>query len=365
MLQSWPSGLSIFWTWWIKELKGLLIRKSAMRPPGHASYCEIHLGDGRLEVTDISRDKEGENRTPRGLVTPQDRNEPPAFLLARRNRPFVLSLPVEKCILYSAEVPKAALARIDQFLSLELSRVTPFSASEVLTGWYETAEGTSPTHTTVSQIVAKRALLAPALETLANWHIPIAGIFAKSSEGDYLPARLGNAEIMTGDRAVERWRKLASAACGVAAICAVIAAWNLFSRQAAELQELEQHIEIAQKKAVEVRKRLAQMESSSQRILDFKAAKLDGPSPLAIWEELTRLIPDTAWVSALAIDKAQVTIEGNAQLPEELIPLLDSSPLFEAVSFTAPVTKLPGNDLTRFVIRLSLSKTLQVSSAAP
>ena len=151
----------------------------------------------------------------------------------------------------------------------------------------------------------------------------------------------------------------------MAIVSILTATVNLFGRQSAELDDLSQRIEAAQKKAIEVRKRLTVMESSSQRILDLKAAKVGGPSPLVIWEELTRLVPDTAWVSGLSIEKAQVTIEGNARAPEELIPLLDGSPLFEAVSFTAPVTKLPGNDLTRFNIRLTLSAPQQLSSAAP
>lgn len=365
MLRSWRDSFSIFWAWWMRELKGLLARKSVARPPGHKAYREIFLAEDHLEVTDISRSKEGWNRSLLGGFTPYIGDEAPALLLSRRNQPIVLALPVEKCFLHSVEVPKAALSRIDQFLGLELNRVTPFAASDVLTGWFETADAPGETHTVISQVIVKRSIVAPLLEELARWKIPVSGIFARSPEGDYLPARLANPALAIGDHSIGRWRRLAVAASVFAAFCALAGAWAAFSRQAGDLEDLSQRIEAAQKKAVEVRKRLALMESSSQRIVELKAAKLSGPSPLAIWEELTRLVPDTAWVSSLAIDKAQVTIEGNARSPEELITLLDASPLFEAVSFNAPVTKLPGNDLTRFVIRLTLSRDQQISSAAP
>ncbi|MGE3872943.1 MAG: PilN domain-containing protein [Parvibaculaceae bacterium] len=364
MLRSWALGLLRFWTWWTGELRSLLVRKSSVRTPGYRSYCELHLHDGLLEITDISCGAERDDRTFRGILSLESGGDPPR-LLARRNLPFILSLPVENCFLHRVEVPKAALSRIDQLLALELVRVTPFLAADVLSGWYDTGETPSETHTTVAQVVAKRSILGPVLADLTRREVPVAGIFARTTEGDFLPATLGNPEIAIDDRGVGRWRKLALAACGFAGLCVAAAAWNLFSQQAAELAELSQRIEIVQKKAVAVRKRLDQMESSSQRIIDLKTAKLQGPSPLAIWEELTRLIPDTAWLSALSIEKAQVTIEGNARSPEELIPLLDGSALFEAVSFAAPVTKLPGNDMTRFVIRLSLSRNVQVSSAAP
>jgi general secretion pathway protein L len=355
---------SLFWTWWIGELKALFIRKSIAKAPGYASYCELYLDGGHLEVTDVSRGKDDEERNPVADLEPEDGDQL-ASLLMRRNRPVILAVAQEKCFLHTIEVPRAALSRIDQLLTLELARVTPFTATEVLSGWYETGDTASATHTTVAQIVAKRSMVAPLLQNLARLNVPVAGIFARAATGDYLPAGLKNPEIAVGDRGIERWRKLAVESCAFACLGAAIAGWTLFSRQAGELEDLSQRIEIAQKKALAVRKRLDQMEASSQRIVDLKRAKLDGPSPLAIWEELTRLMPDTAWVSALAIEKTQVTIEGNARFPEELIPLLDGSPLFEAVSFTAPVTKLPGNDLTRFVIRLSLSRDLKVSSAAP
>ena len=349
----------------MRELKGLLARKSVARPPGYKAYREIFLAEDHLEVTDISRGKDGESRTRLGALTPYIGDAAPAILLSRRNQPLILALPAEKCFLHSVEVPKAALSRIDQFLGLELNRVTPFAASDVLTGWFETADAAHDTHTTISQIIARRSIVAPLLEELARWKIPVSSIFARSAEGDYLPARLANPAVAIGDQGIGRWRRVAVAASVFAGFCVLASVWAGFNRQASEIEDLSQRIETAQKKAVEVRKRLALMESSSQRTVDLKAAKLTGPSPLAIWEELTRLLPDTAWVSSLAIDKAQVTIEGNARSPEELITLLDASPLFEAVSFNAPVTKLPGNDLTRFVIRLTLSRNQQLSSAAP
>lgn len=367
MLRSLGTNLAIFWTWWTRELRDLVPWKSPSVVPGHKAYREIFLFGDDLEVIDISNDTSGEIRVSTGYLRQSSivGDEAPAALLLKRGKPLILTLPVEKCFLHSLEVPKAALSRIDQFLDLELSRVTPFAATDVLTGWYETAENSTDSHTTVSQIIAMRSIVAPLLDALARWGVPVYGIFAKSTDGKYLPARLTNSTIVIGDHALARWRKLAVASCAFAAFCGLVGVWNLFSLQAAKLEDLSQRTEIAQKKALDVRKRLSVMESSSQRIIQLKTAKLTGPSPLAIWEELTRLIPDTAWISALAIDKTQVTLEGNARSPEELITLLDASPLFEAVSFNAPVTKLPGNDLTRFVIRLSLSKSLQVSSAAP
>lgn len=364
MPHSWRKSLAGFWMWWMRELNGLAARKSVARAPGFKAYREVLLKGDQVEVTDIARRKDGERRTSLGSARFDAGGAAPP-LFSNPKRPVILAVPVEKCFLHSVDVPRAALSRIDQLLGLELRRVTPFAAADVLTGWFETRNAPGETHATVTQIVAKRSAVAPILAALARWKIQVSGIHAISADGDYLPATLANPAVPIGDRGIGRWRSVAIGASILAALSILAAGVSLFGRQAAELDDLSRRIEAAQKDAVAVRKRLAAMESSSQRVLDLKAAKTDGPSPLAIWEELSRLIPDTAWVSALSIDKAQVTIEGNARVPEELIPLLDASPLFETVSFTAPVTKLPGNDLTRFIIRLTLSRTRQMSSAAP
>src|SRR5438034_10483005 len=96
-------------------------------------------------------------------------------------------------------------------------------------------------------------------------------------------------------------------------------------------------MQLSQGEAKKVRDQIDAIESSSQRIASLRKAKLDAPSPLAVWAELTRLLPDTAWLASLAISQSSVTIDGTAQSAENLIALLDGSPMFEDVAFTGPV----------------------------
>lgn len=55
--------------------------------------------------------------------------------------------------------------------------------------------------------------------------------------------------------------------------------------------------------------------------------------------ELAKILPDDAWVKAVAFEKNSFEIEGDAVSSTNLIPILENSPLFFGVGLTSPVTK--------------------------
>lgn len=57
---------------------------------------------------------------------------------------------------------------------------------------------------------------------------------------------------------------------------------------------------------------------------------------LKIMEELSRVVPTTAYFSSLRYRSEGVELQGSAENASNLIPILERSPLFENVKFTAP-----------------------------
>jgi general secretion pathway protein L len=60
---------------------------------------------------------------------------------------------------------------------------------------------------------------------------------------------------------------------------------------------------------------------------------------LNILKDLSRRIPEGAWVRKFDFSDKGVQIEGHADSASELIPLLETSPLFKDVAFLSPITK--------------------------
>lgn len=76
------------------------------------------------------------------------------------------------------------------------------------------------------------------------------------------------------------------------------------------------------------------------------------PSVLNIIRELSQRVPKSAWISKFTFSAKGVEIEGWAKSASELIPVLETSPLFQDVSFRSSITRnKAGNE--RFRIGLN------------
>jgi hypothetical protein len=60
--------------------------------------------------------------------------------------------------------------------------------------------------------------------------------------------------------------------------------------------------------------------------------------------ELTRLIPDEAYISQVQINEDEVRIDGFALSVAELVVALNRSSLFSKVEFLSPITVGPDNE---------------------
>jgi len=72
-------------------------------------------------------------------------------------------------------------------------------------------------------------------------------------------------------------------------------------------------------------------------------------------QELTRVIPKGAYLTAFRVRSGRVEVEGFAASASELVPLLEKSPLFQNAQFTSPVTKVQNNE-ERFSLTTEIAK---------
>ena len=103
--------------------------------------------------------------------------------------------------------------------------------------------------------------------------------------------------------------------------------------------------------------------TQTRRVLAGLESVQRGSLPaLPVLRELTEVLPDTAWLQALTLDREGVELTGQADAASQLIPLLEASRLLERVEFTSPVTKLQGKE--QFRIRAAW-ETPRAASPAP
>jgi general secretion pathway protein L len=95
-----------------------------------------------------------------------------------------------------------------------------------------------------------------------------------------------------------------------------------------------------------LRKDVSAVEKLHERIavLDESVRKITGIEGkyiprIDVILELAKILPDDAWVKAIALERTSFEIEGDAVSSTNLIPVLENSSLFSDVGLTSPVTK--------------------------
>lgn len=114
--------------------------------------------------------------------------------------------------------------------------------------------------------------------------------------------------------------------------------------------DLDGQIELVQAQAKKARSLLQKRQTEIEQTERIRNERSKAVSTVHVLAELTRLLPDSAWLTDLSSKKDQLTITGYAASAADLIQPINASPLFSSPEFAAPVVKVPGQTGERFTI---------------
>lgn len=124
-------------------------------------------------------------------------------------------------------------------------------------------------------------------------------------------------------------------------------------RQRDALEMADQEIRALKARMIEVEAVNRSVEERRSR-LGFLETTVKGRARQAeVLRELTGLIPDSAYLTEFSYRDRNVEITGLAPSASQLLPVLEASPLFVGVEFSAPIVA-QGTGLERFKIRMRL-----------
>jgi len=111
-----------------------------------------------------------------------------------------------------------------------------------------------------------------------------------------------------------------------------------------ELKTLAAEAEVVQK----LKNDVLSLEARIKYLAEFKNRR---GAVLEMLRELTERIPKSAWISNMTFSDKGIEIEGYADSASELIPLLDTSPMFKDVGFLSSITKAQGKERFRIGLK--------------
>jgi general secretion pathway protein L len=248
----------------------------------------------------------------------------------------------ELFFLRELSVPKAAFGALPRILDQEISRRTPFQLPDI---WHAAtaagpeADGVVPMcHWIVRRDRAEAALsefgLAPddvdclAVADAGGEAVPVITFHAVSDED---PAW-----------ALRAVRLLAGAALGAVLLGLIAFEW----RQASVAAALETAVSEARHAVQNGRDGL----DPAARLFAMKA----DTSILAVWDELSRILPEHTFLTETRIADGTVTVSGFSADAARLVRVIDQSPLFSGAALTSAITPDANERKDRFRIMFKL-----------
>lgn len=255
----------------------------------------------------------------------------------------------DRVLFRAVDFPKQATDFLDGMIRAQIDRLTPWPASEV-------EFGTTPPVPVGGERVALTVAATSKQKILPLLRIA-ADCGAASVAGSVVEPEAAAAPIKLFDRAltggasgridVARMLRMlllgtAVAAAASFAISAYFGGWL-----DAEQQELQHRI-------VQRRAALRSSEPGSAETLLAKR-KQTQPSSVVVLEEISRVLPDTTYVTELRVEGDKMQVIGLTQDAPSLIRLLEQSPQFARATFFAPTTRSQSDPGERFHIEAHIA----------
>jgi Tfp pilus assembly protein PilN len=267
-----------------------------------------------------------------------------------------LAIPLRYCLTLEKNLPKAALLDGLKILRLDFQRSNPKGLEDVYLGFdlpLDMGGGASET-VAGTTLVCKRQHVDPHLAEMKALGFDASSIRAFDESG-----ALSEIEITEG---LDRHCRLSRTA-KLIRLLAVLLVTLLIATMGVRVWGLQQLIGAADAETAALMERLkanrTQTQQSNQAIdaiRSLRAKRAETMTVAETWEELTALLPDSAWITELRIVDGDASIDGFASSASDLIGILSKSQRLTDPEFSAPVLKVSERNVERFQIRMKLLK---------
>ena len=348
------SQVSGFFSWWGQELLELV--PGGARSPAETQTARTVIGLDGDSVRLI------ETNGPKAAARPDGIVPPPAMIayLAGRMRsrfspgPVALRLPFSACFVRRLELPAAAKADFNRLLAVDLERSTPFRLKDVLTA-FDTEDGPAGKGMVkVRQLVIKRKIIDALKTDIEALGLKVTRVECSEPNGQAALPLNFLARTVETDNESRRSSPLLWTLGLAGVVLAATATYLYVDRHEQALATLQAETSKLRAKAQLQRDALAKTQTAYAEIASFQKLRTDSVSKVVVLEELTRILPETAWITDLKVDGPVVDISGLAVSAAALVPIMERSKVFVDATSTASLTLDPREEKERFSIRARL-----------
>ncbi|MEM9634952.1 MAG: PilN domain-containing protein [Pseudomonadota bacterium] len=332
--------------WWVGELRGLAADIKGYLPQkandSFEAVYEAKASDGSGYVGHVS-DASDDWSELKGLVLNDD----------GRAKTLSILIPDQLCLVRTSSYPKLPSTELDSVIGLELATTTPFSSANAAWTWRHRDDGKTDV------ILIKRELIEQIRSLADEAGLILKDIRPKIADTNAPPFATFETP---GTRRAQFWCKVNI---GLSASLAALAVFIYFAdyfQKTAALETLRSKIASTTTEARDLRAALNQKEKEKNAALKLQSLKNDRTSIVESWARITQLLPASAWVSELMLNKEGGAIVGFTGNAASLIELLEKDAALKDVTFATSIRIDPLNKAERFDIRFSHEAALELPS---
>lgn len=343
-----PVWLDRAFRWWLTEIRGLFSPEllSFLAIPRYENLLEF---DGEvLIVSDCVSgmlasllDEETQQRYLR-------ENYGARSLLKRLGRPQLrLRIAHDRCLIRELRVPTTNRAQARRIAELQGQTSLPFEPGQVVCA-HAIADPKNGLMR-LTTVIVKRSTIERQLGVLARAGCCPDFVDAADAEGNGYDVDLLESSSGRGISALAAPLLLI-----LALLLALIALQLEWNKRTSALAELDQKIAEVKAKVDSLVKKSAEVNAVADAVSALRRKRVVEPPAVELWDELSRAVPDTAWISQLQATKNKVSVSGFATEAAPLVGILEQEPLFRLVAFSSPVSFDPSASAERFGIGFEL-----------
>jgi general secretion pathway protein L len=249
------------------------------------------------------------------------------------------------------QIPKAASDVIEPVLQNQMERIVPWSSDDTRYGYRIVGQNAAAPDQLDIQIAATtRSMLESARQRAESLGLsPYAVDFAPDVTADAASIEL---QLLAPDPVKQMAWTLQTGIALLLAACLMIGAFGLYlmwNRQV-ESDDLEARIATARSSVEEVKRLNEENSELRQQRERLVRRKSEEPAVMVLIEAMSRALPDAAYLTELEIHGRDARIAGKSDDPTALITMLEATPQFEDVRFSAPTTREEGETAGTFSI---------------
>jgi general secretion pathway protein L len=345
--------LKRFWIWWIDELSFFVPKKIKSLMVDQSGVLVITENNNKFDLAFFEK-----NEHHPFITTSLEINGNEDFLTLKQKYPYlekaevVLVLKDEKVIKKIITLPLAVYDSLQQVISFELNRFTPFGPEQV----YFVALPIGKTdygQINVLLVLTPQQVLDDLILKLNQLHIfpdkvDCDNFNHNKQDYDLLPDKYRPVENYLNK--TTRWITV-SALVFLALLVLIMPVW----RQSHFVDVLSEKIKANEKQFNHILQQQAEIQAlntQTQALIDLKN---NTPVVIIVLNELTNLLSNDTWLTNFQLIDNKIQIQGVSPNASALIGLLEKSAIFNNVVFVSPITQDKNSGKERFQIIIELA----------